>query len=95
LYYALVADDVPESSALRMELRPEHLKHLEGLGEKLLLAGPFLDAEGQMTGSIVIIEAESQSDAEEMFGRDPYVRGGLFATKSIRPWRLGPHNIKA
>ena len=54
MLFALIADDKPEGLAARMAVRPEHLKHLEALGDKLKLAGPFLDQQGNMVGSIVL-----------------------------------------
>jgi uncharacterized protein YciI len=72
-----------------MELRPEHLKHLDGLGDQLVLAGPFLDDKGDMNGSIVVIEAATLDAARDAFGRDPFMLGNLFDSVTIKPWRLG------
>ena len=72
MLFALVAHDRPNRVALRMELRPNHLKFLEGLGDQLKLAGPFLDEDGNMVGSIVVIEAETLEAARIMFARDPF-----------------------
>ena len=82
------------SVALRMEIRPEHLKHLDSLGDALLLAGPFLNDNGEGVGSIVVIEAGSLDEAREMFGRDPFVTRGLFDTISIKPWKLNINKTK-
>jgi uncharacterized protein YciI len=92
MQFALVALDRPNALARRMELRPDHLKHLEGLGEQVVLAGPFLDEKGDMAGTIAVIEAESLEAAREIFARDPFVAGGLFDTIIIKPWRLGLNN---
>ena len=43
MLFALVAHDRPNSVERRMAIRPEHLKHLESLGDTLILAGPFLN----------------------------------------------------
>ncbi len=89
MQFALVAHDRPNSVARRMELRPEHLKHLESLGDTLLLAGPFLADNGDMVGSIVVIEAASLDEARQIFARDPFMAGDLFDSITIKPWKLG------
>ena len=94
MLFALVAHDRPNAVARRMELRPEHLKHLDALGETLVLAGPFLADNGDMVGSIVVIEAETLDAAREIFARDPFMVGNLFDSVTIKPWRLGVNKTK-
>lgn len=89
MQFALIAYDRPNALARRMELRPEHLKHLDALGDQLVLAGPFLDDKGDMNGSIVVIEAETLDAARDAFARDPFMTGNLFDSVTIKPWRLG------
>ena len=94
MHYAIVAYDKPNGLAHRMEVRPDHLKHLDSLGDRLLLAGPFLDDKGDMVGSFMVIEAQSQKDAEQTFARDPFVARGVFDSITIKPWNLGINNTK-
>jgi uncharacterized protein YciI len=95
LLYALVAYDKPNGLKRRMEARPDHLKHLEALGDQLALAGAFLDEQGGMVGSIVLIEAESQEEAEATFRRDPYVTQDVFDSMTIKPFRIAINKTKA
>lgn len=88
MQFALVAYDRPNSVARRMEIRPEHLKHLDALGEALILAGPFLNDQGEGVGSIVVIEAPTLDEARAMFNRDPFVVHGLFDSITIKPWKV-------
>jgi uncharacterized protein YciI len=94
MLFALVALDQPNSVARRAEIRPEHLKHLDALGDSLILAGPFLNDKDEGVGSIVVIEAASLDAAREMFARDPFMREGLFDQVTIKPWRLGVNKTK-
>ena len=94
MMFALVAHDRPNSVARRMELRPDHLKHLEALGDTLVLAGPFLAENGDMVGSIVVIEAETLEAARQILARDPFMVGNLFDSVTIKPWRLGVNKTK-
>lgn len=94
MLFALIAHDRPNAVALRLELRPDHLKHLDALGDTLVLAGPFLAENGDMVGSIVVIEAETLEAARESFARDPFMAGNLFDSVTIKPWRLGVNKTK-
>ena len=94
MQFALVAYDRPNAVARRMELRPDHLKHLDALGDTLVLAGPFLADNGDMVGSIVVIEAETLGAAREIFARDPFMVGNLFDIVTIKPWRLGVNKTR-
>lgn len=51
------------------------------------MPGPFLDAAGNPNGSLVIIEAKDQAEAEAIAANDPYAKAGLFASVEIRPWK--------
>ena len=94
MQFALVAHDRPNSVARRQELRPTHLKYLDSLGDKLLLAGPFLNDNGEGVGTIAIIEAGSLDEARQVFGRDPFSVEGLFDQVTIKPWKLTINKLK-
>jgi uncharacterized protein len=94
LQYALIAYDKPNALQRRLDVRPDHLKHLEALGDRLVLAGPFLDEQGNMVGSIVVIEADSLPEAETTLREDPFVINGVFDSMTIKPFRIGINNTK-
>jgi uncharacterized protein len=50
-------------------------------------AGPFIDAAGQMCGSLIILGVESRAEAEAWATADPYAKAGLFASVSIQEWK--------
>jgi uncharacterized protein YciI len=87
MLYALICTDKPGSLPLRKANRPEHVAYLEGLGDRLVLAGPFTEEDGETSnGSLVVIEAASLDAARRIAGNDPYAKAGLFASVEIRPW---------
>lgn len=87
MLYALICTDKPNSLGLRKANRPEHVAYLEGLGETLVFAGPFTEADGEtMNGSLVVIEAASLEAARKIAAGDPFARAGLFASVDIRTW---------
>ena len=86
MLYALICTDKPGSVDLRMNVRPDHLAFLQGLGDRLKAGGPFLDEDGKPCGSLVVIEADSKAAAQAIADDDPYARAGLFKSVEIRAW---------
>lgn len=86
MLYAIVAHDKPDALDIRLDTRQAHLAYLDSLGDDLVAAGPFLDAEEQPCGSLVIFKAESMAAAETIAARDPYAEAGLFATVEVKRW---------
>ncbi len=80
--------DKPGALDLRMGAREAHLAHIHSQGDKVKLGGPYLDENGQMGGSLIIIEAESLEEARAFHAKDPYTLAGIFETSTITPWRL-------
>ncbi|MEP7239290.1 MAG: YciI family protein [Devosia sp.] len=88
MHFALIAYDRPNAVAERAAIRPQHLNYRETLGDRLVLAGPFLNDRGEGIGTILIIEAPALEAARESFADDPYAIAGLFDSVTIKPWRL-------
>ena len=93
MLYAIICHDKPDSFALRNDQRPAHLTYLEGF--RIPAAGPFLDDQERMVGSLIILEAASQADAERFAANDPYAKAGLFGSVEIKPWRWSINPPKA
>jgi hypothetical protein len=85
--FVLVCIDKPDSLALRMATREAHFAYAGAAGRGVRLGGPFLDAAGEMAGSLIIIEAEDMAAAKAFNAGDPYQQAGLFESVEIRPWR--------
>lgn len=86
MLFAIIADDHENGLEHRLAVRPTHLKHLESLGEKLVFAGPFLDANNNSVGSLVVIEAKDRAEADALAAADPFVKEGVFVRYQVRPW---------
>lgn len=86
MLYALLCQDKPGQTQLRADTRAEHLAYLEGIGERLKLAGPFLGPDGKPNGSLVILEADDLAEAKAVAAADPYAKADLFESVAIRPW---------
>lgn len=70
----------------RLAFRSQHRAHYSGLNEDLILAGPYLDADGEPIGSMIIMRAASQQAAEAFARADPYWTQGVFVSLSISRW---------
>jgi uncharacterized protein YciI len=95
MWYVITGLDHPESLERRMAARQAHLARLEQLQAegRLLLAGPFpaIDAEqpgpAGFTGSLIVAEFPSLTEAEQWAKVDPYVDAGVYASVSVKPFR--------
>jgi uncharacterized protein YciI len=84
--YALICLDKPNALQTRVENRPAHLEHLQSTGV-VEQAGPFIDAAGQMCGSLIILNVGSKAEAEAWAAADPYAKAGLFQSVMIQEWK--------
>jgi uncharacterized protein len=84
--YALICLDKPNALQTRVENRAAHLEHLQSTGV-VEQAGPFIDAAGQMCGSLIVLNVASKAEAEAWAAADPYAKAGLFASVMIQEWK--------
>ncbi|NLJ92310.1 MAG: YciI family protein [Aeromonadales bacterium] len=95
MWYVIFAEDNPNSLSLRQAARPAHLGRLQALADegRLLVAGPnpAIDAENPgeagFSGSTVIAEFNSLSDAQSWADADPYVVAGVYAAVTVKPFK--------
>ncbi|HEY2049722.1 MAG TPA: YciI family protein [Caulobacteraceae bacterium] len=85
--FLLLCLDKPDSLALRMANREAHLAYVAAHPDKTPAAGPLLDDEGKMKGSLLIVEAEDRAAVEAFSAGDPYRQAGLFERVEIHAWR--------
>ena len=89
MYFIILGTDRAGSGELRQRTRPAHRAYLHGThdGVVLRLAGPTLAADGKtMTGSMIVVEAQTQDAVERFASADPYRLADLFETVQIRAW---------
>ncbi|MGV8985697.1 MAG: YciI family protein [Cypionkella sp.] len=83
---ALICLDKPNSLEIRKANRAAHLEHLTNSGV-VELAGPFLDADGAMCGSMIVLSVDTIQHAQDWVNEDAYTQAGLFASVDIREWK--------
>ena len=83
---ALICIDKPGALQTRLDNRAGHLAHIAATGV-VEMAGPFLNPEGQMTGTLIILNVDSLADAQNWAVLDPYSVAGLFQSITITEWK--------
>lgn len=90
MLYAIICVDNPGCLDVRKANREAHLAHIKGspalTGGAIVQAGPFLDVNGEMCGSLLIYDGD-QAGAEAWAAADPYAKAGLFRSVEVRPWK--------
>lgn len=83
---ALICTDKPGALQIRMDNRPAHLAYIQATGV-VEMAGPFLDANGAMTGSLIILSVDTLDAARVWAAGDPYGQAGLFGNVTLSEWK--------
>ncbi|GKY86499.1 YciI family protein [Sinisalibacter aestuarii] len=83
--YAIICTDKPGALDIRKANREKHLAYLEA--SPVFAAGPFLDQNGDMSGSLVVLDLDSRAEAEDWAANDPYAKAGLFAKVRIEQFK--------
>lgn len=83
---ALICRDKPGALQTRLDNRAAHLDYIRATGV-VEMGGPFLDDQGQMTGSLLVLDVASVDEARTWAASDPYALAGLFDSVTIQEWK--------
>jgi len=88
--FAFVCIDDGDQGESRKLFLIDHLKYIEKVMSKVVLAGPCPSSDPgddrQFQGSIMIYEASTENEARKLFEDDPYVRNGIWKEVSCLPF---------
>ena len=88
MLFAFICLDKPDSEGIRSRLRPTHIEYMLRILDRTAFGGPLQDNDGQTSrGSIFAAEFASRAEAEAFIANEPYNRGGLFESVSVRRWK--------
>ena len=95
MLYAIISEDVKNSLAKRKTARPAHIERLNQLKDqgRLILAGPhpLIDSdnpgEAGFSGSLVVAEFNSLSEAQAWADTDPYIEAGVYEKVIVKPFK--------
>jgi uncharacterized protein YciI len=86
--FVIIGFDGADGEAKRKIHRPAHLANMEPLDRagRVVLAGPLTVKTGSLTGSLIVIEADSPEEAEKFAREDPYTVHGVFERVEVHPF---------
>ena len=95
MLYMILGQDVDDSLDKRLAARPEHLARLQSLQEqgRLVMAGPLpsIDSpdpgDAGFSGSLIVAEFASLTDAEIWAAADPYMAAGVYEHVTVKPFK--------
>jgi uncharacterized protein len=85
-HFAIVSHDAPGSAGPRAEARAAHFAHIETILDRVAVAGPLKDSDGNIVGSLVVLKCDSADEAEAILKSDPYFAAGVWARWDIHPF---------
>ncbi len=83
--FALICRDKPGQLQTRLDTRDAHLAFLKS-ADHLRMAGPLIE-EGEMRGSLLVVEMDDLAAARDWAASDPYKAAGLFASVEVIEWK--------
>ncbi|MCA1775021.1 MAG: YciI family protein [Loktanella sp.] len=83
---AVTAQDRKGALDIRLANRELHLAYLNA-SEAVVLAGPLMDENDDMIGSLIVLEVADMAEAEAWAAADPYAKAGLFETVNLHKWK--------
>lgn len=90
--YVIIARDGTDADALprRMASRPAHLagvKELKANGN-YHIGGAILNDEGNMCGSVMILQFETEEQFQSWYNNEPYIQSGTWQSIEVQPFRV-------
>lgn len=82
---AFIGKDKAGALQTRLDNRDAHVAYLKETGV-VTYAGPLLDADEQMCGSLVVLDVADMAAAEQWATGDPYAKAGLFEQTELIRW---------
>lgn len=90
--YLIYAWDGTDELALdrRMNIPPTHLEGDKALKEKgqFLIGGAMLNEAGQMAGSMMVVQFETEEQLQHWLDHEPYITGKVWENIQVIPFRV-------
>lgn len=87
MQFVLLCQDIPNTSELREANTAAHLDYLREQDSIVLAAGPLLDDQDHLVGSMLVVDVATEAAAWAFLDNTPFAKAGLFAHREIRRWR--------
>ena len=91
MQFVVIARDGIDADAVarRQAVRPTHLDEIRPLVDAghILMGGAMLDDDGNMRGSVLMVDFPSRAELDAWIDHDPYVTGDVWRQVEIVPFR--------
>lgn len=84
--FTIITKDKEGALQVRLDTREAHLAYIKDTGV-VEMAGPFLNEDGQMHGSLIVLDVADRAAAVAWAENDPYAKAGLFDKVRIEEWK--------
>lgn len=81
----LMAHDKAGALETRKANRDAHLAYIEDTG-CVTIAGPIKNTDGDMCGSLIVLDVPDLAAAQSWADGDPYAKAGLFESVTLNEW---------
>ncbi|NLZ09985.1 MAG: hypothetical protein GX086_01465 [Alcaligenaceae bacterium] len=72
---------------IRATTRPLHIEYMKAFRDRVHIGGPLLDGEGRPVGGVMVIDAATREEVEQMVANDPFELAGLSSVINIHVMR--------
>jgi uncharacterized protein YciI len=88
IQYIIKAYDGANRLEKRLAVRPRHLENMAKVPGKVICAGGLLDDRGNMKGSVLIMEFDSEELLRQYLDSEPYIREQVWETVEVEPMNV-------
>jgi uncharacterized protein YciI len=81
MHFVVIARDKPDRS-LRLAARADHLEFVADRQHLFVYGGPLIE-NGEMVGSILVLELPDRAALDSYLAEDPYFARGIFASIEV------------
>jgi uncharacterized protein YciI len=78
MQYVIKAYDGENMLEKRMQVRAAHLENLKTIDGKILCGGGLLDENGNMKGSVLVLDVDDKSKLDAYLESEPYIKSGVW-----------------
>lgn len=78
MQYVIKAYDGENMLEKRMQVRAAHLEYLKTIDGKILCGGGLLDENGNMKGSVLVLDVDDKSKLDAYLESEPYIKSGVW-----------------
>ena len=83
MQYVITAYDGEDKLGERMRVRPQHLENMARIEGKVVCAGGLLDEDGNMKGSVLILDFDSREKLDAYLTSEPYITEGVWEKVTV------------